>query len=165
MPASARTERTAASFPSARTVVRTRWPCARSWTMQWLAMKPEPPVTRIRFWVMVRLRSLLPRVMEVVALVEIGDETRLGRLPPKQLASQRARCRRVDRQERPEPAEVRASVLWRDGDDGEIEVPADHLGDGADRHPLVGDGVQRRSRRRGFQRQAEQVRGIKAVDG
>ncbi len=48
---------------------------------------------------------------------------------------------------------------------GRLEMAADHLGDVADRHALVGDRVQRRSRRRLLQREAEQARGIEAVHG
>ena len=48
---------------------------------------------------------------------------------------------------------------------GTSRMPADHLGDGADRHALVGDRVQRRSRRRRLQREAEQARGIEPVHG
>ena len=44
-------------------------------------------------------------------------------------------------------------------------MPADHLGDVADRHALVGDRVQRRSRRCLLQREAEQARGVEAVHG
>src|SRR5260221_14495928 len=39
--------RTSPSRFRLRTVVRTRWPAARSCKMQWLAMKPDPPVTRM----------------------------------------------------------------------------------------------------------------------
>jgi hypothetical protein len=92
--------------------------------------------------------------------VKIVDQCRLRRLPPEQFASQRARDRRVDRQQGSDPAKVRASVLRSDGDDRETEMPSDHLGDGADRRTFVGDGVQRRSRRSGFQCQAEQVRDL-----
>jgi hypothetical protein len=44
-------------------------------------------------------------------------------------------------------------------------MPADRLGDGADRHALVRDPVQYRSRRSLLQRQAEEVRGIEPVNG
>jgi hypothetical protein len=45
------------------------------------------------------------------------------------------------------------------------EVSPDHLGDGADRHTLVRDRVQRRSRRCLLQSQAEQVCRIEPVHG
>ena len=47
----------------------------------------------------------------------------------------------------------------------DAEVPADHLGDGADRHAFVGDRVQRRPRRGLLHGQAEQVRGVEPVHG
>ena len=55
--------------------------------------------------------------------------------------------------------------LGRDGDHRDVEVPPDHLGDGADRHTLVRDRVQPRSRRCLLQGQAEQVCRIEPVHG
>ena len=69
------------------------------------------------------------------------------------------------REEAGQPGEVLACVLGGDGDHREVEMPADHLGDVADRHALVGDRVQRRSRRGLLQRQAEEARGIEPVHG
>ena len=44
-------------------------------------------------------------------------------------------------------AEVLARLLGGDGGDREVEMPADHLGDVADLHALIGDRMQHRSRR------------------
>src|SRR5258708_27992343 len=80
-------------------------------------------------------------VVEVVALFEVVDEPGMGLVPPHQLAGQRARGRAVDREEAGQPAKVLARVRGRDGDYREVEMAPDHLGDGADRHALIGDPV------------------------
>src|SRR6266581_2976380 len=103
--------------------------------------------------------------MEVVALIEVLDEPGMCRLPAQQLAGQRARDRVVGREEAGQEAEVPARLAGRDGDHRDVEVSPDHLGDGADRHTLVRDPVQRRSRRCLLQSQAEQVCRIEPVHG
>src|SRR6266567_6079259 len=103
--------------------------------------------------------------MEVVAVIEVLDEPGMGRLPAEQLAGQRARDRVVGREEAGQEAEVPARLAGRDGDHREVEVPPDHLGDGADRHTLVRDRVQPRSRRCLLQSQAEQVCRVEPVHG
>ena len=45
------------------------------------------------------------------------------------------------------PGEVVGGLVLRDRGHGDVQMPADHLGDLADGHALVGDRVQRRSRR------------------
>ena len=90
-----------------------------------------------------RSSSGRPCLLEIVPLVEIGDEPGLGRLPAEQLAGQRARGWGVNREEAAKPAKVLACVLWSDGDDWELEMPSDHLGDVADRYALLGHRVQR----------------------
>jgi len=67
------------------------------------------------------------------------------------------------REEADQKAEVLARLVGRDGDHRVIEVSPDHLGDGADRHTLVRDRVQPRSRRCLLQSQAEQVCHIEPV--
>jgi hypothetical protein len=47
-------------------------------------------------------------------------------------------CGAAFREEGPQPDEVLAWVLGRDGDHRVIALPTDHLGDVADRHPSVG---------------------------
>ena len=103
--------------------------------------------------------------MEVVALIEVLDEPGMCRLPAQQLAGQRARDRVVGREEAGQEAEVLARLARRDGDHRDVEVSPDHLGDGADRHILVRDRVQPRSRRCLLQGQAEQVCRIEPVHG
>src|SRR6266849_4607805 len=95
--------------------------------------------------------------MEVVALLEVLNEPGMCRLPAQQLAGQRARDRVVGREEAGQEAELLARLVGRDGDHRDVEVSPDHVGDGADRHTLVRDRVQPRSRRCLLQSQAEQV--------
>src|SRR6059036_498264 len=102
---------------------------------------------------------------EVVALVEIVDESGMGGLPAQHLPGQGAAGWAVDREVAGEPGEVLGRVLGRDGDHGEVEMPAYDLGDGADRYAFVGDRVQGGSRCGPLQREAVQVRGVKAVYG
>ena len=85
-----------------------------------------------------------------VGTVQVLDEPGLRRLPARQLAGQRARRWDVEREELGQPGEVPGRVPGGDGHHGQGEMPADHLGDVADRHAFVGDRVQRRSRRRIF---------------
>src|SRR5260221_11968107 len=103
--------------------------------------------------------------MEVVAFTEVLDKPGMCRLPAQQRAGQRARARVVAREEAGQEAEVRARLAGRDGDHRDVEVSPDPRGDGADRHTLVRDRVQRRSRRCFLQGQAEQVSRIEPVYG
>ena len=103
--------------------------------------------------------------LKVMPFVEVGDEPGLGWLPAEQLAGQRAGGRRVEPEEAAEPGEVLGRVLGGDGDDRELEMPSDDLGDVADRHALLGDRVQRRSRRGLFEPETEEARRIEPVHG
>src|SRR5215469_15076186 len=104
--------------------------------------------------VVVRLRSA-----EIVPLVQVLDKPWLDRPPPEQLARQCARGRLVYRENLAQEAET----LGRHGRDRQVEVTPDHLGDVADRHALVADGVQPRARWSLLHCQAEQVRGVQHV--
>ena len=48
---------------------------------------------------------------------------------------------------------------------GQVEMAADHLRDRFDRHALIGDGMESRTRRGFFESQAEQAGGVKPVHG
>ena len=54
-------------------------------------------------------------------------------------------------------------LLGRDRGHRQVEVAADHLGDLAGWHALLGDPVQNRPGRRLLQRKAEQARGVEPV--
>ena len=64
-----------------------------------------------------------------------------------------------------QPAEVLARVLGCDGDDRDLEMPSDDLRDVAERNALVGDRVERRSRRGLFEREAKEARRVERVHG
>ena len=87
--------------------------------------------------------------------IEICDQSEVRGVPSQQLAGQRAGGGGVGSEEAGHPGEVLACVFRGDGDHGEVEMAPDHLGDVADRHPFVGDRVQRRSSWRLLQREAE----------
>src|SRR5215470_15198605 len=60
--------------------------------------------------------------VKVVALVQIVEEARMGRLPPHQVAGRRARGRGVDREQATQPAELLTGVLGRDRDHRHVQV-------------------------------------------
>jgi hypothetical protein len=62
-----------------------------------------------------------------------------------------------------EEAEVFVGTLGGDGDDGQVEVATDDLGDVPERHTFVSGPVQARASRRRFQRQPIQARRIMCV--
>ena len=98
---------------------------------------------------------------EIAALPEVVEAARPRRTPTHEPPGPAARCRAVRGQEGREECAVGRSVPGGDGGGRDVQVPADHLRDGADRHALVGDGVEPRD----LQRQPEEVRGVQTVDG
>ena len=80
-------------------------------------------------------------MLEVMAVIEVLDQSRVGRCPAEQLLGQRARCGVVKQDGPGEIAEVAGYILRQDADGWQIQVAADGLGDLAERHALVGDGV------------------------
>lgn len=101
---------------------------------------------------------------EVVALLEVGDQSRTGGLPSEQVVGDLCRGGAVDSPEAAEEAEVVACLLGGDGDGGDVEMLGEDLGDLEDRHALVAHGVKHRPGGRGLDREAEQARRIIAVD-
>src|SRR3984885_14797049 len=79
---------------------------------------------------------------EVVDVVEVGDEPGLCGVPVELLLGEVAGGRDVQREDGADQAEVRECVFGGDGGDGQLGVPADHLGGVTDGHALVGDSVQ-----------------------
>jgi hypothetical protein len=82
---------------------------------------------------------------EIARPVEIGNQPGLLRLPLQQFPSSQTRGRAVDRCEMREPAKVVVCFLGGLADDGHVQAAADHAGDVAERHALVGDSVIRGS--------------------
>jgi hypothetical protein len=90
-------------------------------------------VTRIREPIR---RGRVP-LLEVVAVIEVLDQSRVGRCPAEKLLGQRARCGVVKRDGPGEIVEVAGYILRRDADGWQIQVAADGLGDLAERHALA----------------------------
>lgn len=76
-----------------------------------------------------------------MALVEIVNESRMGRLPTKKLLGQRARGGVVERDEEGEEAEISVRLFGRDTHDRNVQVAPDCPGDLAEGDALVADGV------------------------
>jgi hypothetical protein len=70
----------------------------------------------------------------------------------------------VESPEAAEEADVFSGLPGGDGDRGNAELRGEDLGDLADRHALVAGRVQHRPGWRGLEREAEQTRGVVAVD-
>ena len=73
-------------------------------------------------------------------------------------------ARRSSATKLPSHPEVLGCLLWSNRAKGEVELPADRRGDVAQRHALLSHPVQHGSGRGVFQREAEQTRGVEAVD-
>jgi hypothetical protein len=95
--------------------------------------------------------------LEVVAFVEVGEEPGVDRLPAEPRAGQRAAGRGVHGREQREQAEMALCFLGLQGGDRQAQVPADDLGDVAERDALVADRVQPGARGCRLQGQPEQV--------
>ena len=89
----------------------------------------------------------------------------MGGLPSQLLAGQGAGGRDVHRREQREQAEMVLRLFRRESGYGQVQVPADDLGDVKERHALVIDPVQPRARGCCLQGQPEQVRGVQPVHG
>ena len=87
----------------------------------------------------VRLRG------EVVAFVEVREQSGVLGLPSESLAGQGAGGGAVEQGEGGHPGEVGLRLLGGDGGDREVQVLADDGGDVAERDGLVGDCVQPRA--------------------
>src|SRR5262245_58355162 len=86
-----------------------------------------------------RWAGLESRRPEVVAVVEILDQTWPRWLPAEALASQFARRGGVDRPDQPREAEVVQRVFGWNRRHGHVHVAADRLGNGARWYTLFGD--------------------------
>src|SRR5215218_2487771 len=74
-------------------------------------------------------------------LIEVGEQSRLFRLPAQRCLRPRARAWNVHAGEPGKPAEMSGRLVRWNGDDGHAEPAADHFGDRLERNALIGDGV------------------------
>jgi len=79
---------------------------------------------------------------EVVAFVEVGDESGVSWRPAQQFSGHCVRCRGVGAEKGAQPVEVVEGLVGRDGHHGYAESAADRLGDHPGRHAFLGGGVQ-----------------------
>jgi predicted MFS family arabinose efflux permease len=99
---------------------------------------------------------------EVVALLDVLDETGVGGLPAQELLSDGTGGGHIGA----EQVHEHALVLRRgQGPGGQVQVPADGLGDLADGHTFVADRVEHRTGGRLLDGQPVKTRGVLHVDG
>src|SRR5438552_10270887 len=101
----------------------------------------------------------------VGASLDVFDEGRAGRLPPEQLAGDRARGGHVETDELADEAEAHVGLLGRDGGRRQPEAAAERLGDITHRDALLGDGVQHRALGGALDAEPDKACGVTAVDG
>src|SRR4029077_5725675 len=83
-----------------------------------------------------------PRLFEVVPLVQIGNETRLNRMPAEHLLGDGARRGETGREERTEKAEMLRCLILRHRDHRHVEMAANNFGDLPDRDTIITDAMQ-----------------------
>src|SRR5690349_7473086 len=101
---------------------------------------------------------------EVVARIQVGDQSAVYGLPAPQFAGERVGRGSIGAEKPTEPREVVGSLARGDRNDRYIEPAADRLGDVAGRHTFLGDGVQNRARRRVLDRETDQATGVQSMD-
>jgi hypothetical protein len=98
-------------------------------------------------------------------VLQVLDQAGPNRPPAEELLGRGARGRVVQLHERAQEAEVGGGLVGFDADRGQVQAPADGLGDVTERYALVTDSVQPRPGRRGFQRQPVQPGRVELVHG
>src|SRR5581483_4818773 len=102
--------------------------------------------------------------LEIVGLVEVGEQARVCRTPSRSLLRLGAGGRAVNFREPGEPAEVGGGFFGRFADEGDVQATGDDFGDVAKLDALVGDAVVSGSRGAVFQREPEEARRVEAMD-
>src|SRR5439155_17730904 len=100
---------------------------------------------------------------EIAGLIEIGEESRLLRLPSQRRSGSLARGGDVHAGESGEPAEMRRCLVRGLGDDRHTEPTTDHLGDRLERDAFFGDRMIRAALDALFERQSVEAGGIEPM--
>src|SRR5439155_4761951 len=101
--------------------------------------------------------------VEVLAGVEVGDESGLHGMPSHHSLGDGARAGEVEGEEGTQETEMGVGLLARDGSHRHIQMPADDLGDFSDGNPFLSHTMQSGTRRGGFQGQAKEMRRVQPV--
>lgn len=80
--------------------------------------------------------------LEVISVVEVGDQSRVRRLPSKNAPCDDVRRRVVERNERREKTEMRFQLVVRNTRGLQAQVIADALRDITRRNALISDGMK-----------------------
>ena len=115
-------------------------------------------------WSSLSARSCDRPALEVVALLQVRDESWLRRMPPQLLLGQCARGRAVQCEKGAQETEMSGRLLGRNGDDRQTQSAADDLRNLPHRYPFFTNPMQASTRRRRLHGQAEEVGGIDPVN-